>query len=108
MNAHSSRSHAIIIVRIERSLIISPEKIKILTNESNEKILKERVMTRSMLYLVDLAGSERVKKTKAEAMRLEEAKKINYSLLILGNCIQSLTDPKSKHISNVSNKGQEQ
>ena len=32
-------------------------------------------------------------------MRLEEAKKINYSLLVLGNCIQSLTDNKNSHVS---------
>lgn len=99
MNAHSSRSHAIMVVKIEKSLVISPEKIKEITQESSDQIKTERVMTRSMLFLVDLAGSERVKKTKAEAMRLEEAKKINYSLLVLGNCIQSLTDPKCNHIS---------
>jgi kinesin family protein 5 len=99
MNAHSSRSHAILIVKIEKSYIISPEKIKELAKESNETIMNERVMTKSMLFLVDLAGSERVKKTKAEAMRLEEAKKINFSLLVLGNCIQALTDPKCSHIS---------
>ena len=32
-------------------------------------------------------------------MRLEEAKKINYSLLVLGNCISALIDPKKSHIS---------
>jgi kinesin family protein 5 len=99
MNEYSSRSHAILIVKIEKSYIISPDKIKELAKESNEKIMSERVMTKSTLFLVDLAGSERAKKTQANAMRLEEAKKINYSLLVLGNCIQSLTDPKSTHIS---------
>ena len=87
------------VVRVEKSIVISPDKIKEITQETNEAIMNERVMTKSMLYLVDLAGSERVKKTKAEAMRLEEAKKINYSLLVLGNCIQSLSDPKSNHVS---------
>lgn len=32
-------------------------------------------------------------------MRLEEAKKINVSLLALGNVISALSDPKSTHIS---------
>ena len=89
MNAHSSRSHAIMIVKIEKSNIATEDKIKEITKE-NSKATKSRTLIRSMLYLVDLAGSERVKKTKATEMRLEEAKKINYSLLVLGNCIQSL------------------
>ena len=85
MNAHSSRSHALLVARIERNF--SDE-------ESNEHI-----MTQGHLYLVDLAGSERVTKTNARKMRLEEAKKINYSLLILGNCIQTLTSPNPKYVS---------
>ena len=85
MNAHSSRSHALLIARIER---------KFTDEESNEHI-----MTQGHLYLVDLAGSERVTKTNARELRLEEAKKINYSLLILGNCIQSLTSTNSKYVS---------
>ena len=99
MNASSSRSHAILIVKIEKNIILSKEKIAELSKESNEKIKAERVMTNSYLYLVDLAGSERVKKSKAINMRLEEAKKINYSLLILGNCIQSLTETKPTYIA---------
>ena len=85
MNAHSSRSHALLIARIEKNF----------TYEENN----EHMMTQGHLYLVDLAGSERVTKTNAREMRLEEAKKINYSLLILGNCIQSLTSPNSRHVS---------
>ena len=85
MNAQSSRSHALLIVRIEKNFT---------DKESNEHI-----MTQGHLYLVDLAGSERVTKTNAREMRLEEAKKINYSLLILGNCIQSLISPNSKYVS---------
>jgi len=99
MNSHSSRSHAILIVKIEKSKTFSVEDIKKISGDTIETIQTERIMTKSKLFLVDLAGSERVKKTKAESMRLEEAKKINYSLLVLGNCIQSLTDPKSHHVS---------
>ena len=99
MNASSSRSHAILIAKIEKNIILSKEKISQLSKESNEKIKAERTMTNSYLYLVDLAGSERVKKSKAVNMRLEEAKKINYSLLILWNCIQSLTESKPTYIA---------
>ena len=56
-------------------------------------------MTNSYLYLVDLAGSERVKKTKAVEMRLEEAKKINFSLLTLGKCINALAEGNTTFIS---------
>jgi hypothetical protein len=99
MNAHSSRSHAILIAKIEKSMTLSQEKIKELSKESKEKIKAERVMNISHLYLVDLAGSERVKKTKAVDMRLEEAKKINFSLLTLGKCINALAEGKQTYIS---------
>ena len=85
MNAHSSRSHAILIAKVEKSF-----------STDNDQ---QHIMNKSHLYLVDLAGSERVNKTNSKKMRLEEAKKINYSLLVLGNCIQSLTDLKSGHVS---------
>ena len=94
MNAHSSRSHAILIVRVERSI-----KVATKTKVKNIKQTSDRIITCSKLYLVDLAGSERVKKTGATNMRLEEAKKINVSLLALGNVISALSDPKSTHIS---------
>jgi len=99
MNKDSSRSHAILIAKIERSIVLSKEQISELAKESNEKIKAERVMTTSFLYLVDLAGSERVKKTKAVDMRLEEAKKINYSLLTLGKCINALAEGNTTFIS---------
>ena len=66
LNAHSSRSHAVLLVKIE--------KRKTTAKGSNGN------MTFSTLFLVDLAGSERVKKSKATAGRLDEAKKINFSL----------------------------
>ena len=93
MNEHSSRSHAILILKIEKSMkIINPK------NLSNIK-KTDRLLTCSYLHLVDLAGSERVRKTGATDMRLEEAKKINLSLLCLGNVISSLTNPNTSHIS---------
>ena len=93
MNAHSSRSHAILIMKIEKSIkITNPKNIKNIKNN-------DRLLTCSYLHLVDLAGSERVRKTGATDMRLEEAKKINLSLLCLGNVIASLTNPNTSHIS---------
>ena len=94
LNAHSSRSHAVLMVKIE--------KRKRITQEILEKKLKGRKkfesMTSSILFLVDLAGSERVKKSKATASRLDEAKKINFSLSALGNCIHALIDQGAQHV----------
>jgi len=69
-NEHSSRSHAIMILIIHQNI--------------------KGTVRSSQLYLVDLAGSEKVSKTKATGLRLEEAKKINSSLLTLGKVIHQL------------------
>ncbi|KYQ90484.1 kinesin-1 [Tieghemostelium lacteum] len=79
MNQKSSRSHSILIIQIEQK---SPDGS----------------VKRGKLNLVDLAGSEKVSKTGAEGQTLEEAKKINQSLSLLGNCIHALTDSKREHI----------
>ena len=103
MNAHSSRSHALLIAKIEKNLnkknIINNKNNKINNQNIEGSDFEKKYITKSFLYLVDLAGSERVNKTNAKNMRLEEAKKINSSLLILGNCIQSLIDPRNIHVS---------
>lgn len=80
MNAGSSRSHSIFILSIMQ------------TNSHN---LSAKL---SKLYLVDLAGSEKVGKTNVSGKHLEEAKKINTSLTMLGIVINALTDGKSTHV----------
>jgi hypothetical protein len=78
LNNTSSRSHAVFIIVVEQMVMKD--------NFSNIKVGK--------LNLVDLAGSERARLTGAVGQRLEECKKINYSLSALGNVISALTDPK--------------
>lgn len=80
MNFESSRSHAIFQIKL------------------SQKNLLNGTIKKSNLFLVDLAGSEKVIKTGAQGHNLEEAKKINSSLLALGLVINSLTDNKSSHI----------
>lgn len=80
MNLESSRSHAIFQVMLTQQDVTSG------------------AITKSKLFLVDLAGSEKVDKTGASGSSLEEAKKINLSLSVLGLVINSLTDAKSTHI----------
>ena len=76
MNAHSSRSHSVLIIKVEQ--------------QSSSGAVKTGV-----LNLVDLAGSERAGKTGASGQRMEEAKKINQSLSALSNVISSLADGKA-------------
>ena len=82
MNKDSSRSHSIFSIIIETS---------VMDEQGNQMIKKGK------LNLVDLAGSERQSKTKATGMQLEEAKKINLSLVCLGKVISSLTQ-RASHI----------
>lgn len=79
MNEHSSRSHAVFVIKIEMAEVDS-NSIKV-----------------GVLNLVDLAGSERQSKTGATAERLKEASKINRALSSLGNVISALAE-KSPHV----------
>jgi len=79
MNEHSSRSHAVFLIKIEMCEIDST------------------VIKVGCLNLVDLAGSERQSKTGATAERLKEASKINRALSSLGNVISALAE-KSPHV----------
>jgi kinesin family protein 5 len=51
------------------------------------QINKDGSKKNAKLNLVDLAGSERIAKTGASGKVLEEAKKINLSLTVLGRVI---------------------
>ncbi|ALC43850.1 Klp68D [Drosophila busckii] len=79
MNEHSSRSHAIFMIKIEMCD----------TETNTIKVGK--------LNLIDLAGSERQSKTGASAERLKEASKINLALSSLGNVISALAE-RSPHV----------
>eukprot|EP00607_Mallomonas_marina_P010567 CAMPEP_0182422368 /NCGR_PEP_ID=MMETSP1167-20130531/8037_1 /TAXON_ID=2988 /ORGANISM="Mallomonas Sp, Strain CCMP3275" /LENGTH=647 /DNA_ID=CAMNT_0024600377 /DNA_START=372 /DNA_END=2315 /DNA_ORIENTATION=+ len=74
MNDRSSRSHTLLIILVTQG------------RENTDLVIK------SELHLADLAGSERVKKTLAVDGRLQEAKRINASLLSLGRVITALTE----------------
>ncbi|KAF8310460.1 kinesin-domain-containing protein, partial [Clavulina sp. PMI_390] len=75
-NKESSRSHAVCAVRVER--------IRRDVEKDTETIDTSR------LSIVDLAGSERNKNTQATGDRMDEANKINSSLMVLGQCMRIL------------------
>ncbi|CAM1309470.1 KIF4A (predicted) [Pycnogonum litorale] len=80
MNAHSSRSHAIFTINLEKLSKGNPDD-----------------QTRAKFHLVDLAGSEKANRTQAQGERFKEGVNINKGLLALGNVINSLCD-KSSHV----------
>ncbi|KAK9168626.1 hypothetical protein Syun_000766 [Stephania yunnanensis] len=101
INTESSRSHAILMVYVRKSLPGKTEneafastrdkKTEMLLNNGGPKVLK------SKLLLVDLAGSERIDKSGSEGRLLEEARSINLSLTSLGKCINAVAE-NSPHI----------
>lgn len=83
INETSSRSHSLVVIYLDQVDYTSVRE-------------GQRIVSR--LNLVDLAGSEKLHKTNAVGERLEEAKKINLSLTLLGNVIYKLTDGKSGYV----------
>ncbi|XP_020536971.1 kinesin-like protein KIN-UC isoform X2 [Jatropha curcas] len=97
-NTESSRSHAILMVYVRRSIHQNVDEI----NSQDEKTELPGIngiprVRKSKLLLVDLAGSERLDKSGSEGHMLEEAKFINLSLTSLGKCINALAE-NSPHI----------
>ncbi|ONK71845.1 uncharacterized protein A4U43_C04F12980 [Asparagus officinalis] len=100
LNTESSRSHAILMVHIQRSPEVKQENEVLLPGNDIRSDLSSRnlrVLLKSKLLIVDLAGSERIDKSGSEGRMLEEAKFINLSLTSLGKCINALAE-NSPHI----------
>lgn len=83
MNEHSSRSHSVFTIQIERCELGPDGKNHIRAGKLN---------------MVDLAGSERMNQTGSTGQRAVEATKINLSLSTLCHVISALTDPKATYI----------
>jgi len=82
MNEVSSRSHSI---------------VQFTVSQLHEAV--DRRDTECTVTLVDLAGSERQGKTESSGVQLEEAKKINQSLLVLGRALNSFSDGRGDMVS---------
>ncbi|XP_050237860.1 kinesin-like protein KIN-UB isoform X2 [Mercurialis annua] len=98
LNTESSRSHAILMVNVKRSVAGREDALPNEDDHSSHLVKPVRPLVRkSKLVLVDLAGSERVQKSGSEGHMLEEAKSINLSLSALGKCINALAE-NSAHV----------
>ncbi|KAI8640459.1 kinesin motor domain-containing protein [Parasitella parasitica] len=79
-NHTSSRSHSIFTIRVVRVPIYE-----------NDYVIEDPVYaTVSKFSIVDLAGSERYRNTLNSGQRLKEAGNINKSLMVLGQCMETL------------------
>ncbi|KAL0950760.1 hypothetical protein HGRIS_007528 [Hohenbuehelia grisea] len=87
-NAVSSRSHAIVTIKILRT-----------HRAERDNITAVQV---SRLTLVDLAGSERTKLTGTSGDRLKEAGSINKSLMVLGQCMEALRNNQRRVASSLA------
>ena len=94
MNDVSSRSHAAFVITVEQMT----------TNIYNNDNIKNKNLDIKVgkLNLIDLAGSERIRITGATGLQLEESKKINKSLLCLGNVINALTEKNKRSKNNIN------
>ncbi|OOQ87144.1 kinesin family protein [Penicillium brasilianum] len=75
LNAHSSRSHAILGVKVT---VTTPEKTRVSTASA-----------------IDLAGSEDNRRTENDKERMVESASINKSLFVLAQCVEAIT--KKQH-----------
>ncbi|TFK93524.1 kinesin-domain-containing protein [Polyporus arcularius HHB13444] len=75
-NSQSSRSHALVTIKV----------LRVHRGERNDPTCIQT----ARLTLVDLAGSERTKHTHTSGERLREAGNINKSLMVLGQCMETI------------------
>ena len=90
MNATSSRSHAICVLKI-KGVVVVPEDSSIDNDDDGVSRTFEAKLT-----LVDLAGSERLKKTQAQGNRAKEGISINKGLFVLGKVVSALAEKGRK------------
>ncbi len=92
-NETSSRSHAILQILVSYKDKDNKKNDNLNSNNNNNNINDIKF---GKLSLIDLAGSERASMTGSKGMRLIEGGNINRSLLVLGNCINALSESNIK------------
>ena len=96
MNETSSRSHAVLILKIVTKDANHGANTSDSSNTNTTTPTTTTGYRESTLMLVDLAGSERASASEGRsALRQEEARAINLSLSALGNCMSALAAASS-------------
>ncbi|GAB4856985.1 hypothetical protein Ancab_014897 [Ancistrocladus abbreviatus] len=96
MNTESSRSHAILMVHVKKSVKGRDASLSSENGDVAHMVtFKPSIVRKSKLVVVDLAGSERIDKSGSDGHALDEAKSINLSLSALGKCINALAENNS-------------
>ncbi|XP_057807424.1 kinesin-like protein KIN-UB [Salvia miltiorrhiza] len=96
LNTESSRSHALLMVQVKKS-VVDRDEFSLEAQNRSIGNLRPPMLRKGKLIVVDLAGSERIHKSGSEGHMLEEAKSINLSLSALGKCINALAE-NSPHV----------
>ncbi|GER31258.1 armadillo repeat kinesin 2 [Striga asiatica] len=98
LNTESSRSHALLMVQVKKS-VSDRDDFSVETQDRSNMVgnMGPPMLRKGKLIVVDLAGSERIHKSGSEGHVLEEAKSINLSLSALGKCINALAE-NSSHV----------
>eukprot|EP01135_Chromosphaera_perkinsii_P005323 Nk52_evm4s343 gene=Nk52_evmTU4s343 len=82
LNSHSSRSHAVLMIRYTCSR----------SDKSGSSVNSKKVNVSGKLYLIDLAGSEDNRRTDNVGLRLTESGAINKSLFVLGKVVDAINN----------------
>ncbi len=98
MNSESSRSHAILTLKLQKKVLLLLHFLLFTSQcssdffQSYDKAANTVWVTNGKISFVDLAGSESVKLTKTTGVGLQETAGINKSLLALSNVVSKLSD----------------
>ncbi|KAL8909185.1 MAG: hypothetical protein Q9207_000359 [Kuettlingeria erythrocarpa] len=89
LNAHSSRSHAILCFKVTMT---TGDEVRVSTASADQKAL----LTTGMSIAIDLAGSEDNRRTDNGKERMVESASINKSLFVLAKCVEAISQNHSR------------
>lgn len=95
LNAHSSRSHAVLIITVQPGLTLTTFTCEGIEFTRLGLQVKHRTDNRKYvgkLHLIDLAGSEDNRRTDNTGIRMTESTNINKSLFVLGKVVNALNE----------------
>eukprot|EP00249_Psilotum_nudum_P020607 c27777_g1_i1 orf=680-2005(+) len=100
LSADASRSHAILLVKVQKSVKMKRDRELAALNGNgiDMQLSKEQHMQmvrNNKLLIIDLAGSEMIDESASDDYKLKESMYINNSLTALGKCISAFAENSS-------------